>query len=235
LSGKRTVQLYMGLGVPLLAAGLAVLGCKRSPAGSEAQPTGVRSTPAPIPSPLPPALPRAEAADAGAAPSGKALILCANTRGSKVVQRIVLPNGDAFVVARERSHWSASEGNRLPPKVFGKLERAFARHGFFEFPERASSQAVEGQQWDLRLATEVERHQSLNYEHDKREMPAYHAIFSLCERAFADLPLADSDTPSALAIYRTLEDYAKTLPVHDPRRDLLLEWLDSLQADFVSP
>jgi hypothetical protein len=36
----------------------------------------------------------------------------------------------------------------------------------------------------------------------------------------------------ALAIYRTLEEYAKGMKRPDPRRQLLLDWLDSLQAEF---
>jgi hypothetical protein len=39
----------------------------------------------------------------------------------------------------------------------------------------------------------------------------------------------------ALAIYRALEEYGQTLKRPDPRRQMLLEWLDSLLADFSAP
>lgn len=222
----------------LALCAFALDGCKRSPAGAEPGGTPTRATAPPAHvEPSPPVARRVDPdVDAAVpAPSGEAVVVCSDTQGNRVVQRIALPNGDAFVVSREKASWSVSEGNRLPADVLGSLESAFGQQRFFEFPERVSSEAAEGREWDLRFATRKRRHGSLNYEHDRRDMPAYHAIFSLCERAFASLPLSASDVPTALAVYRTLEDYAKSLPVHDARRELLIEWLDSLQADFASP
>jgi len=237
--GRWIVQIAPGLTLLWLALCAGVLdGCKRSPLGSESGGTPMRVTAPPAPvEPSPPVARRVEPdADAGVQPpSGEAVVVCSNTQGNRVVQRVALPNGDAFVVSREKASWSVSEGNRLPADVRGSLESAFGRQRFFEFPERVSSEAAEGREWDLRFATKKRRHGSLNYEHDQSDMPAYHTIFSLCERAFAGLPLSKSDVPTALAVYRTLEDYAKSLPVHDARRELLIEWLDSLQADFASP
>jgi hypothetical protein len=181
--------------------------------------------------------PRIGAAPDARAPaaSGEALLMCANTSGDRVVQRVVLPDGDAFVIARDKNHWSVGEGQRLPEEVLGRLENTFTEQHFFDFPEKLSSEAAEGDDWDLRLATKSRRHQSHNFSHGERDAAPYHAVFAACDQAFQSLPVRESDAATAVGVYRTLEDYAKTLPAHDPRRGMLLEWIDSQQADFVSP
>ena len=65
--------------------------------------------------------------------------------------------------------------------------------------------------------------------------PAFKELFAVCEGAFGSLEPRPVDLRGALAVYRTLEDQAKTFVAGDARRSLLLEWLDSLQGDSPSP
>ncbi len=168
----------------------------------------------------------------------EAVYVCVDNTGSRVVQRVALPGGEAFVVSHGRDGWRVSEGQRLPKGALAKLANAANEHRFFDFPERFPERdgpGFGGREWDLWLGSPARRHHSHRYQAREQELPAYQALFSLCERSFAGLPLRQTDLRGAIAIYRTLEDYAKGLPGADPRRALLLEWLDSLQADYASP
>ncbi|HKO91026.1 MAG TPA: hypothetical protein VJU61_07740, partial [Polyangiaceae bacterium] len=82
------------------------------------------------------------------------------------------------------------------------------------------------------FASSERKHQAVSYQNP---VTAFRELFDACEHAFASLPLAASDVTTALGIYRVLEEYAQGLKRPDPRRQMLLEWLDSLQADFSGP
>jgi hypothetical protein len=168
----------------------------------------------------------------------EAVYVCVDNTGSQVVQRVALPGGEAFVVSHGRDGWRVSEGQRLPAKALGELAGAANAHHFFDFPERFpehEGQGFGGREWDLWLGSPSRRHHSHRYQARGQELPAYQAFFSLCERSFASLRLRQTDLRGAIAIYRTLEDYARGLEGDDPRRALLIDWLDSLQADYASP
>lgn len=231
--GERVTVTRVALALALL--GSLEVACRRS-SNEEKKPAPAVVTSPPVAAP-----PEPHAAGGGApdahppAATGEGLIICTDTRDERVVQRVVLPDGDAFVITRQKKVWSVSEGQRLDPAALGKLEAAFTERHFFELPEHVSANAVEGPQWELRFATRTRRHESQNFAQSEREAPDHHALYALCEETFAGLPSSPSDLQTAIGVYRTLEDYAKTLAPHDPRRDMLIEWLDSLQADFASP
>jgi hypothetical protein len=158
--------------------------------------------------------------------------LCTNKYEDQVVQRVVLPTGQAFLISHGPDSWLTSEGERLEEQDLRQLERAFRERHFFDFPDHIDRGKPADREWDLRFASHERGHQALSYE---EPVPVFREVFAACEQAFAKLPTTRSDVTVALAIYRGLEEYAQGLKRPDPRRQMLLEWLDSLQADFSSP
>ncbi len=218
---------------------LLVLGCQRSrnpPEPSPAPVTSPKSSPAPAPEQLPP--PRAAGSLAVVEPplteplTGDGLFLCTNKYEEQVVQRVALPTGQAFLISHAASSWLTSEGEQLEEADLQRLERAFRARHFFDFPEHVDTGKPNDREWELRFASRERGRRALSYE---EPVPAFREVFAVCEEVFAKLPTTPSDATVALAIYRALEEYAKTLKRPDPRRQMLLEWLDSLQADFSAP
>jgi len=172
---------------------------------------------------------------AGAAPteplSGDGLYLCINKYEEQVVQRVVLPSGQAFLISHGADNsWLTSEGESLEEEELQKLERAFRDSHFFDLPEHAHTAGAAEREWDLRYASRERGHQSLSFQ---EPASPFRDVFAACERAFSKLPTTRSeDVTVALAIYRTLEEYAQAMKRPDPRRQMLIERLDSLQADF---
>jgi hypothetical protein len=165
--------------------------------------------------------------------SGDGVFLCIAKDQDEVVQRVALPNGDVYIVSHgAQGWWATSDGQHFEPTVLNGLERTFRERGFFDFPAHEHPDAGSGREWELRFASPGERHQAVSYE---RPAPAFRQVFATCEQAFSAVASARSDVATALIVYRTLEEYAQSLPRTDLRRQMLLEWLDSLQADFASP
>lgn len=218
--------------LPLVFAPCA---CRRSQDPAEGAPSTARSsTAAARPSPVPGAGGSANSGAAGAAASealsGDGLYLCTNKFEDQVVQRVALPNGQAFLISHGPQSWLTSEGESLEDEDLKKLERAFRDSHFFEFPEHVHTAGAAEREWDLRFATHERSHQAVSFQ---EPASPFRELFGACERAFSKLPTTRSeDVTVALAIYRTLEEYAKGMKRPDPRRQLLLDWLDSLQAEF---
>jgi hypothetical protein len=147
-----------------------------------------------------------------------------------VVQRVVLPTGQAFLISHGAQSWLTSEGESLEDEDLRQLERAFRDSHFFEFPEHVHTSGPAEREWDVRFATHDRAHRAVSFQ---EPVSPFRELFAACERAFSKLPTTRSeDVTVALAIYRTLEEYAKGMKRPDPRRQLLLDWLDSLQAEF---
>jgi hypothetical protein len=164
--------------------------------------------------------------------TGDGLFLCTNKFEEQVVQRVALPTGQAFFVSHGGNSWLTSEGERLEEPELQRLERAFRARHFFEFPEHVDTGKPNEREWELRFATRERGQRAVSYE---EPVPVFREVFAVCEDVFAKLPTTPSDATVALAIYRALEEYAQSLKRPDPRRRMLLEWLDSLQADFSAP
>lgn len=160
------------------------------------------------------------------------LFLCTNKYDDKVVQRALLPSGEAFIVAHGPQSWQISQGELLGEPERRTLEAAFRQRHFFDFPEHVDTDVPAEREWDLRFASHERKHQAVSYE---SPVAVFREVFEACEHAFASLRTSPSDVTAALGIYRVLEEYAQGLERPDPRRQMLLEWLDSLQADFSSP
>ena len=164
--------------------------------------------------------------------TGDGLFLCTNKYEDRVVQRALLPSGEAFIVSHGPQSWQISQGELLGEAERRTLENAFRQRHFFDFPEHVDTDVPAEREWDLRFASSERRHQAVSYENP---VVAFREVFDACEHAFKSLPLTSSDVTTALGIYRVLEEYAQGLKRPDPRRQMLLEWLDSLQADFSGP
>lgn len=164
--------------------------------------------------------------------TGDGLFLCTNKYEEQVVQRVALPTGQAFLISHGANSWVTSEGERLADEDLQKLERAFRARRFFDFPEHVDTGKPAEREWELRFASRERAHRAVSYEDPA---PVFREVFAVCEEVFGKLPTTPSDAKVALAIYRALEEYAKSLKRPDPRRQVLLEWLDSLQADFSAP
>jgi hypothetical protein len=164
--------------------------------------------------------------------TGDGLFLCTNKFEEQVVQRVALPTGQAFLISHGTSSWLTSEGERLEDADLQKLERAFRARQFFDFPEHVDTGKPNEREWDLRFASKERSHRAVSYEDP---VPAFREVFAACEEVFGKLPTTPSDATVALAIYRALEEYGQSLKRPDLRRQMLLEWLDSLQADFSAP
>jgi hypothetical protein len=215
---------------------LALAGCHRDkPQDPAPQPVAPASTVA-----SPPTLPvegrggsPALAPDPALKLSGDGVFLCTKKDQDAVVQRVALPNGDAYVVSHgAQGWWATSDGEHFEPPALKGLELAFRQHGFFAFPPQAHVDAGSSREWELRFASPGERHQAISYEQPSL---VFRQLFDACEQAFSALSTTRTDVETALVLYRTLEEYAQSLPRTDLRRQMLLEWLDSLQADFASP
>jgi len=162
--------------------------------------------------------------------SGDGLYLCTNKYEDQVVQRVALPTGQAFLISHGADSWLTSEGESLEEEDLQKLERAFRDSHFLDFPEHVHTTGPAEREWDLRFASRDRGHQALSFQEPS---PPFRDVFAACERAFSRLPTTRSeDASAALAIYRALEEYAQALKRPDPRRQMLLEWLDSLQAEL---
>jgi len=162
--------------------------------------------------------------------SGDGLYLCTNKYEDQVVQRVALPTGQAFLISHGADSWLTSEGESLEEEDLRQLERAFRDSHFFDFPEHLHTAGPADREWDLRFASRERGHQALSFQ---EPAPTFREVFAACERAFSKLPTTRSeDVTVALAIYRTLEEYAQGMKRPDPRRQMLLDWLDSLQAEF---
>jgi hypothetical protein len=147
-----------------------------------------------------------------------------------VVQRVALPTGQAFLISHGAQSWLTSEGETLEAEDLRQLERAFRDSHFFDFPEHVHTAGAAEREWDLRFATHERAHQAVSFQEPGSP---FRELFAACDRAFSKLPTTRSDDVTvALAIYRTLEEYAKAMKRPDPRRQMLLDWLDSLQAEF---
>jgi len=163
--------------------------------------------------------------------SGDGLYLCTNKFDDQVVQRVALPTGQAFLISHGSQSWLTSEGESLEEEDLKKLESAFRESHFFEFPEHVHTAGAAEREWDLRFASHERAHQAVSFQ---EPLPPFRDLFAACERAFSKLPTTRTeDVTVALAIYRTLEEYAQGMKRPDPRRQMLLDWLDSLQADFA--
>jgi len=222
-----------------LAASLAtsLSGCQRPARQDPASDPPVRQqAPPPAPAPRPPSAPVAKTSAAALPASepltGDGLFLCTNKYDEQVVQRALLPSGEAFVVSHGPQSWQISQGEFLGEAERRILEGAFRQRHFFDFPEHVDTDVPAEREWDLRFASSERKHQAISYE---SPVAAFREVFDACEHAFKSLPLTASDVTAALGIYRVLEEYAQGLKRPDPRRQMLLEWLDSLQADFSSP
>jgi hypothetical protein len=162
--------------------------------------------------------------------SGDGLYLCTNKFEDQVVQRVALPTGQAFLISHGAASWLTSEGESLEEEDLQKLERAFRDSHFFDFPEHVHTTGPAEREWDVRFASHERSHQAVSFQ---EPAAPFRDVFAACERAFSKLPTTRSeDVTVALAIYRTLEEYAQGMKRPDPRRQMLLEWLDSLQAEF---
>lgn len=211
--------------------------CRRSQDPPEAAPAPARSTTAARPAPAPSAggADNASSGTAGAptsaeALSGDGLYLCTNKFEDQVVQRVALPTGQAFLISHGAQSWLTSEGESLEDEDLRQLERAFREAHFFDFPEHVHTAGAAEREWDLRFATHDRAHQAVSFQEPGSP---FRELFAACDRVFSKLPTTRSeDVTVALAIYRTLEEYAKGMKRPDPRRQLLLDWLDSLQAEF---
>ena len=216
---------------------LGLCACRRGQDPPEAAPSPARSsTAAARPAPVPNAggAGNASSGAAGAstaeALSGDGLYLCTNKFEDQVVQRVALPTGQAFLISHGPQSWLTSEGETLDDEDLRQLERAFRDAHFFDFPEHVHTAGAAEREWDLRFATHERAHQAVSFQEPG---PPFRELFAACERAFSKLPTTRSeDVTVALAIYRSLEEYAKGMKRPDPRRQLLLDWLDSLQAEF---
>jgi hypothetical protein len=225
-----------------LAAALAASGgsCQR-PARQDpaADPPVKQAVPsaAQVPRPAPAPVSSAGQTSAASLPApepltGDGLFLCTNKYDDRVVQRALLPSGEAFIVSHGPKSWQISQGELLGEAERRILEGAFRQRRFFDFPEHVDTDVPAEREWDLRFATSERKHHAVSYENP---VVAFREVFEACEHAFANLPTTPSDVTAALGIYRVLEEYAQGLKRQDPRRQMLLEWLDSLQADFSSP
>lgn len=190
------------------------------PVADKAAPPGVAGAPAVVEPPLLEPL------------TGDGLFLCTNKFEEQVVQRVALPTGQAFLISHGASSWLTSEGEQLEVPELQKLERAFRARQFFDFPEHVDTSKPNEREWELRFATRERGQRAVSYEEPP---PTFREVFAVCEEVFAKLPTTPSDATVALAIYRALEEYAQSLKRPDPRRQMLLQWLDSLQADFSAP
>jgi len=226
----------------LLAASLATfpVACQRpehrdpvpDPPAKPAVPAAAQAT-------RPPAAPVSSAGQTSAASlpapeplTGDGLFLCTNKYDDRVVQRALLPSGEAFIVSHGPQNWEISQGEILGEAERRVLEGAFRQRHFFDFPEHVDTDVPAEREWDLRFASPERKHRAVSYE---KPVVVFREVFEACEHAFANLPTTPSDVTAALGIYRVLEEYAQGLKRQDPRRQMLLEWLDSLQADFSSP
>lgn len=222
----------------LLALLLFALACQRSRTPPEPAPAPASSPPGATPVAEKAALPGAAGGPAVVEPplteplTGDGLFLCTNKFEEQVVQRVALPTGQAFLISHGASSWLTSEGERLEEPELQKLERAFRARHFFDFPEHVDTGKPNEREWELRFASRERGNRAVSYEDPA---PAFRELFTVCEEVFAKLPTTPSDATVALAIYRALEEYAQSLKRPDPRRQMLLEWLDSLQADFSAP
>jgi hypothetical protein len=161
--------------------------------------------------------------------TGDNLYLCTNKYEDQVVQRVVLPSGQAFLISHGPDSWLTSEGESLEAEDLRQLERAFRDSHFFDLPEHVHTTGAAEREWDLRFASRERGHQALSFQ---EPASPFRDVFAACERALSKLPTTRSDVTEALAIYRTLEEYAQAMKRPDARRQMLIEWLDSLQADF---
>jgi hypothetical protein len=237
-SPRRTQQNRCVARLSWLAVPLAVAACQRSRQPPDPAPVpAARSVSAPRVTPPanapPPGASGAAGLPASAEPlSGDGLYLCTNKYEDQVVQRVALPTGQAFLISHGPDGWLTSEGDRLADEDLQKLERAFRDRHFFDFPEHVDTGKPAEREWDLRFASHDRAARAISYE---EPVPTFREVFAACEQAFAKLPTTPSDATVALAIYRVLEEYAQGMKRPDPRRQMLIEWLDSLQADFSGP
>ncbi|MEO8177740.1 MAG: hypothetical protein ABI895_02800 [Deltaproteobacteria bacterium] len=148
--------------------------------------------------------------------------MCSNTRKEEQTERLVLPDGRAFVLARTSEGWVTTRAARLDEAARRELAVAFERQGFFAFPERLASEETDGRSWDLEVASATRAHRSFNYEH---ELAAYQELFATCERLFAALPTQAANDATVREIYRALDAFADGLGPDDARRGLLDRWL----------
>lgn len=218
---------------------LLVLACERSRTPPEPAPAPASSPQGVSPATADKAAPPGAAGSpASAEPAltepltGDGLFLCTNKFEEQVMQRVALPTGQAFLVSHGASGWLTSEGERLEEPDLQKLERAFRARQFFDFPEHIDTGKPSEREWELRFASRERGNRAVAYE---EPAPAFREVFTACEEVFTKLPTTPSDATVALAIYRALEEYAQSLKRPDPRRQMLLDWLNSLQADFSAP
>jgi hypothetical protein len=236
-AGSRSGRAARGVFVLLVA--LLGPACQRNPAPPEPAPAPTTQPKAVAPAPSGAVVPAGGAGAAAVAElplteplTGDGLYLCTNKYEDQVVQRVALPTGQAFLVSHRGSSWLTSEGERLEDVDLQRLERAFRSRHFLDFPEHVDTGKPNEREWDLRFASKERGHRAVSYEDPA---PAFHEIFAACDEVFTKLPSTPSDATVALAIYRALEEYGQSLKRSDPRRQMLLEWLDSLQADFSAP